>query len=578
MKSTKGTRLLTRWAKELDKACPLIDYPRPQLKRDSYICLNGEWDFVFFKGDGLPTEYRKKIVVPFAPESALSGVEFTPCSCESMVYRRFFDLDESFLKKRVLLHFGAVDQLCEVYLNGTLIKKNEGGYVPFTIECTAYLKESQNELIVKAKDALDLIYPYGKQTKNRGGMWYTPVSGIWQTVWLESVPENYIEGLKITQTKSKATIEVFGALGKKTLTLIDSGESFCFTENKIEITPSEIKLWTPESPYLYRFTLETENDRVESYFALREIGVSDFNGVKRLTLNGAPYLFHGLLDQGYFPDGLFTPASYDAYRYDILYAKAAGFNTLRKHIKIEPDIFYYLCDELGMVVFQDMVNNSDYSFFRDTVLPTVGVKRVPDKRLHKNAVSREIFLKTAEKTIELLYNHPSVLYYTIFNEGWGQFDADYVYETLKPLDESRIFDSTSGWFWQSESDVDSHHVYFKKVRVKPHRKMPTVISEFGGYSYRVKNHLFGDKNYGYKTFKTQEELTKSVENLYLDEICPLVKSCISALVYTQISDIEDETNGFLTYDREVSKVDIARLKNIKIALDAALSDGVKKEL
>ena len=301
----------------------------------------------------------------------------------------------------------------------------------------------------------------------------------------------------------------------------------------------------------------------------------DFGGKKRITLNGEPYLFNGLLDQGYFPDGIFLPATSDGYKEDILTAKALGFNMLRKHIKIEPECFYYLCDTLGMAVFQDAVNNSDYSFLRDTLLPTIGLKRLSDKKLHKCKRARKIFTETALGMTAHLYNHPSVLYYTIFNEGWGQFSADEVYKIVKDSDKTRIIDATSGWFIRHKSDVESHHVYFKKLKAKSPRKRPVVISEFGGYSHRCEGHLFGDKNYGYKTFKSREEFEENVKKLYLCEVLPLVKKGVSALVYTQISDVEDETNGFLTYDRRVLKVNPETFAEISKSLQEASKENAK---
>ncbi len=541
--------------------------------RSSYLCLNGEWDFEATDSEELPQKYSRKILVPFPPESALSGIGKTPEAHEYLYYRRNFSLPSDFCKKQIIINFGAVDQTCELFINGSPVGKNEGGYIPFSFDITSFITDGKNEICLKVKDALDKSYPYGKQTERRGGMWYTPVSGIWQTVWLEALPENPIYKIKITPDTKGVDIEILTDAKKKTLTLLQSKESFSFTDDKIRISPKEIRLWTPEDPYLYYFTLETETDRIESYFALREIGTVNDNGTVRLSLNGEKYLFHGVLDQGYYPDGIFLPADYEAYREDILFLKSMGFNMLRKHIKIEPDIFYFLCDSLGIAVFQDMINNSDYSFFRDTALPTVGIKRRSDKNLHKNPVSRKIFLDTAKSTLDLLYNHPSVVYYTIFNEGWGQFTADEVYKTLKPKDPTRIFDSTSGWFWQSESDVDSHHVYFKKVKAEPSKTRPVVISEFGGYSYRETGHLFGKKNYGYKSYKTKEELSRSIERLYIDELCPLVEKCVSALVYTQLSDIEDETNGLLTYDRELCKVEKTLMKKIRDALDNSFKKG-----
>lgn len=560
--------LTTVYSSKMNKDCPWNEYPRPSLKRDSFICLNGEWDFSYSISE--PTEYKEKILVPFPPESVLSGIGRGHKDEEKLYYKRRFSVPEGFQKKRTVLHFGAVDQICEIFLNGVRIGEHKGGYLPFSFDITDVISEETNELKVIAEDNLSHIYPYGKQKKKRGGMWYTPVSGIWQTVWLESLPDYAIESLKITQTAEYATIELKTDSKHKRLTLSESGEVYEFDENSITIKPQIPKLWSPENPYLYHFRIETEEDAVESYFALREIGIKKTGGISRLCLNGKPYLFNGLLDQGYFPDGIFLPATIEGFSDDIKNAKALGFNTLRKHIKIEPEIFYYLCDKLGIAVFQDMVNNSGYSFLRDTALPTVGFKRLSDKFLHRSSISRDIFRSHMKDTLNYLYNHPSILYYTIFNEGWGQFTADEVFEEAKSIDSSRIIDATSGWFVQKKSDVDSHHIYFKKLKLKINPNRPAVISEFGGYSYRCDCHLFGENNYGYRCFEKREDFEDAVANLYLEEALPLVKNGVSALIYTQISDIEDETNGFFTYDRRIIKVNFERFKNISKTLKESI--------
>ncbi len=574
MKKEIYKNLYTGYAEHLDKNAPLFEYPRPQMKRNSYFCLNGPWLFSVSDSDAEPTSYEQIITVPYSPESALSGIQRAVGQKEKLYYKRFFTLPTGFCLGRVLLHFGAVDQICSVKINGKFIGGHEGGYHPFSFDITDALADGENEISVSVTDELSLDYPYGKQRRDRGGMWYTPVSGIWQTVWLESVPDGYIEGIEIITDTKTAKIKVLSDCEWKKLTLEETGESFEFSSDSIEITPKSRKLWTPESPYLYYFTLETENDKIESYFALREIGTEKIDGISRLTLNSKPYLFNGLLDQGYFPDGIYTPASYDAYKDDILLAKSLGFNMFRKHIKIEPMMFYHLCDKLGIVVFQDMVNNSDYSFIRDTALPTIGFKRRRDKGLHKNPKSRELFISEMKETIELLRNTPSVLYYTIFNEGWGQFCADENYRLAKSLDPTRIYDSTSGWFFQNESDVDSHHVYFKKARLVPRGERPLVLSEFGGYSYRKEGHLFGSANYGYSIYKTRDAYEAAVVALYENEVTALVESGISALVYTQLSDIEDETNGFISYDRRFLKIPCETMREINLRL-SEYSNSVK---
>ncbi len=552
--------LNTVYSERMDRNCPWNEYPRPILKRDSFICLNGEWDFAYSESE--PNDYKEKILVPFPPESSLSGIERGHSDNEKLYYKRTFTVPTKFNKGKIILHFGAVDQTCDVFLNGKKIGEHEGGYLPFSFDITEEISDGENEIKLVVEDKLSHIYPYGKQKKKRGGMWYTPVSGIWQTVWLESLPYQAIESIKITSSTESVRIELKTDAIHKRLTVLDSDEVYEFEENEITLTPKNPSLWTPENPYLYRFKIETERDTVESYFALREISIKKINGISRLCLNRKPYLFNGLLDQGYFPDGLFLPATIEGFEDDIKTAKSLGFNMLRKHIKVEPEIFYYLCDKLGIAVFQDMVNNSEYSFIRDTALPTIGMKKISDKFLHKKQASRDFFRSHMKATIKHLYNYPSVLYYTVFNEGWGQFSADTLYEETKAEDPTRIIDATSGWFFQKKSDVDSHHIYFKKLKIKINPERPAVISEFGGYSYRCEGHLYGKGNYGYKLFKSAKEFEEAVADLYLKEVLPLVKNGVSALVYTQISDIEDETNGFITYDRRVIKVSPEHIKNI----------------
>ena len=560
MNDNKFPTLITKYASEMDRQIPWNEYPRPSMARDSFLCLNGQWDFAVTETSTV-SSFDEKILVPFPPESLLSGIEREIPKGSFMNYRRSFDLPEEMKGKRILLHFGAVDTICTVEINGNVVCTHEGGYLPFYADISDVILEGENTIRVTVKDDLDADYPYGKQTRKRGGMWYTPVSGIWQTVWIEAVPENYIKSIKITPSMTSAQISIAGGESKKKITL-DSGESFEFEGSLITISPSEIQNWSPENPHLYRFTLESGDDKVESYFALREISIEKVNGIARLTLNGKPYLFNGLLDQGYYPDGIFLPATSKGYLDDILNCKELGFNMLRKHIKIEPEIFYYLCDNLGMVVFQDMVNNSSYSFLIDTALPTIGFKRLPIIFRHKKKRSRQIFEEHMYDTITHLYSFPSVMYYTIFNEGWGQFCADKMYEKAKAFDSTRIYDTTSGWFYRRKSDVDSRHVYFKPVKLGKVTERPIVISEFGGYSYRVLDHLFGEEEYGYSSFASLEEFDAAITKLYGEELKPLISKGISALVYTQVSDVEDETNGIITYDRAVVKLDKSKTTSL----------------
>ncbi len=523
---------------------PWEDYPRPQMRREKWLCLNGEWSF---SAGGAETRVR----VPFCPESLLSGVETAPPAGEEMIFRRTFTLPEDWSGSRVLLHFGAVMRRAAVFVNGREAARHENGYLPFSADVTEALRPGENLLEVRAVNDLDPRWPLGKQRADRGGMWYTPCSGIWQTVWAEPVPGRAVRSLRIRTGRDWAEIEAEGA-GDGTVSL-DCGGDFPLKGGKVRIGIPAPHLWSPEDPFLYRFTLTSGGDRVRSYFALRTLTTETVGGVPRLCLNGKPYFFNGLLDQGYWSDGLYTPASPEAYARDILAVKALGFNTLRKHIKIEPERFYYDCDRLGMVVFQDMVNSGSYSFLRDTLLPTLGL-RIPDDRfLNRDPETRRNFLSAMEETVRLLQNHPCVCLWTIFNEGWGQFCADDAYERLRELDGSRWIDSTSGWFRQRRSDVESRHIYFG--RLKPGRqRLPQLLSEFGGYVWKIPEHSFNtEKTYGYRIFRTREAFVRAVRELYR-KLIPLAEAGLCGAVYTQVSDVEDETNGIMTFDRAEAKL------------------------
>ena len=542
---------------EYDSFTAWDEYPRPQMKRDSYLSLCGEWELSVKKYDSETP--LGTILVPFPPESRLSGIQRSLRKNESYLYRKTFLLDDTFANGCVLLHFGAADQNTTVYLNGYKMGENKGGYLPFTIDITNAIIIGENHLVVEITDQLDTTLPYGKQRKKRGGMWYTPISGIWQPVWLEAVPEEYLTFLRITPTLETVTIDTNGGIAAKQLILhLPEGDrEYNYTGDSITISIPSPRLWTPETPYLYFFTLICGEDKIDSYFALRTISVGTVNNRAYILLNNKPYFFHALLDQGYFSDGIYLPASPDGFINDIQKCKELGFNTLRKHIKIEPELFYYYCDKYGMIVFQDMVNNGRYSFFRDTALPTIGIKRLPF--LRASYKRRELFEQTAHATIDHLYNHPCVCYYTIFNEGWGQYDADRLYDNLRSVDPTRIWDATSGWFIEKKSDVTSDHVYFKKVcsaTMSDDPNRPMVLSEFGGYSCKLPGHAFNlDNTYGYRFFNNTAELTDAFDHLYRDEIIPMIRKGLCAAVMTQVSDVEDETNGMMTYDRQIVKPD-----------------------
>ena len=552
---------------------PWTVYPRPQMKRDSYLNLNGQWDFSV-RDSRFPKNYDQKILVPFCPESVLSGVKKHFPEGSALCYRRFVTIPEGFNRGRVLLHVGAADQHAECFVNDKKVGSHSGGYDAFSFDITDALIAGENEIRFRClDDPRNQIMPYGKQVlpKKRGGMWYTPISGIWQTVWLESVPQNYIEMLGIVNEGYSVTITTIPALAGK-VTVAGLGE-FPLTNGSVTITPENPRLWSPENPYLYDFVVEAGEDKVESYFAIRSLEIRKIGEYPRLCLNGKPYFFHGLLDQGYWPDGLFTPAAPECYADDILAMKRLGFNTLRKHIKIEPEEFYYQCDKLGMVVFQDMVNNSGYNFLRDTALPTIGLQKLDDRKLHKDENARAEFLREAKAAVEQLCNHPCICCWTIFNEGWGQFDSDAVYEKFLHFDNTRWIDSTSGWFRRKKTDVDSRHVYFRKVNLKGDGIKPLVLSEFGGKTLKVEGHIFNSgKSYGYGGCKDQEALNDALIKLYLEEVLPCIQMGLCAAIYTQVSDVEDEINGLVTYDRKVEKLLPEKMLPVAATLQAAICE------
>ena len=578
-------------------------YPRPQLKRENWINLKDGW-----KLNGCD------IKVPFPPQSTLSGYEKK--IGKYLSYSCHFDLPCENPKNRTILHFGAADQVAQVWLNGRYLGKHEGGYLPFSFDITDKVKQ-ENLLEVKVTDTLSHKYPYGKQCKARGGMWYTPVSGIWQTVWIEQVPNNYITNLRITPEEKQVHIAVeinhaSHLAGVKTKApqeegigrpspaegrvsvLLHNGErcekKFTIIEHAPEDTTDKShraknisvgelwinfdeiltasgerytpQLWSPEHPYLYRAEITVGEDRIETYFALRTIDIRKVDGVNRLCLNGKPIFMNGVLDQGYYCDGIYLPAEEEEYERDILRMQELGINMLRKHIKIEPECFYYYCDMHGMLIMQDMVNNGSYSFLRDTALPTIGMVKWDDRKRRVRKSVKDTFEAHMVATQRHLYNHPCIVAYTIFNEGWGQFESDRIYEQAKATDPTRLYDATSGWFVQTKSDFDSYHVYFGNGKPKPADR-PMLLSEFGGVSYMIPGHIYAKYNtYGYGSCKNSRELTEKIKARYEELIYPVIKAGCCGCVYTQLSDVEDEVNGFYTYDRKICKVNPAIMREI----------------
>lgn len=554
--------LLTEYGKNIDTNSVLQEYPRPQLKRDSYVNLNGFWDYQISDSSRFSGSRDGEILVPFPLESCLSRsnrVGEPLKEDEHLIYRREFVLEKDFLKDVTLLHVGAVDCICEVYINDEYAGQHKGGYLPATFDISKSVAIGSNIVEIVVTDGNSYMYPTGKQRFKRGGIWYTPISGIWQTVWLESVPKDYIEKINYYPdlANKELRIEIEPKLNASLKVAFEGKDFFAGRIENGEATvrlEDDVHLWSPDVPNLYDVTISTESDEVSSYFAMREFKT---NG-GMFYLNGKPIFLNAVLDQGYFSDGIYTPASYELYKEDILNMKKLGFNALRKHIKIEPMVFYHYCDKLGMLVMQDMVNVGKYSFIKDTILPFgLHAKKLPYVNVNKR--QQENFKRHSVATVKHLFSVPSVVYYTIFNEGWGQSSGDKMFEILYKLDPTRVYDSTSGWFHETKSDVLSEHIYFKPIKPAKLDGRPWIVSEFGGYSLPIEPHLFNNKrSFGYKGFKDESALQSSFEKLYEEQIIGMVKNGLAGAVYTQLSDVEDEINGILTYDRKVLKLDEKR--------------------
>ncbi len=561
--------LTTKWGEALDREHPLPEYPRPQLRRESFLNLNGVWQYAVSTLNSEPEEYDGDIVVPFPLESELSGVGRVLQPGEYLWYRREFTLPEDFNVGRVLLHFGAVDQCARVWVNGMDACTHTGGYLPFSADITDLLFEGENTLVVRVTDDTDRSYhTRGKQKLKPGGIWYSPVSGIWQTVWCESVPENYISSLFITPHLEDGSVELL-VMGEGAVRAVIDGDAYDFEAGTSALLKlREVRAWSPEEPYLYKLELAMGDDRVESYFAMRSVGIGeDRNGVKRLLLNGKPYFQNGLLDQGWWPDGLYTAPSDEALAFDIAAAKTMGFNMLRKHVKVEPLRWYYHCDRLGMLVWQDMPNGGGAYSALTVSAPLLTGSHSRDDKYSKFArreeKGRDEFREELLDMVSHLYNAPSIVAWVIFNEGWGQFDSDKCAEAVLELDSSRILDRTSGWHDQGSGELRSIHLYFDDYKHKPDKLgRCVVLSEFGGYTLPIDGHAWPGKPFGYKKFDSQEKFRRALTLLYDGQIRPACMSGLAAAIYTQLTDVENELNGLITYDRRVIKLSPADIKRI----------------
>lgn len=580
---------------------PLAEYPRPAMRRDSCEILNGPWQYAITQTAEYPAAWQGSILVPYSPEAPASGVGRTLQPGQWLHYHRLF-APPAGEGGRVLLHFGAVDYACAVQVNGHLAGGHRGGYWPFTLDITDLLNGTgRNSLWVAVQDPTGHgTQARGKQTLKPGGMFYPAQSGIWQTVWLERVPDNYIQTLTVTPDYDARTVTVrvhtakpggavnlWAMVRAGGVTIAEdwgSDEADQDGEVTLNIQEEHFFPWSPDTPFLYDLTVgtnqgeEAEFDTVHSYFALRKWSCApDAHGVLRFCLNDKPILLNGLLDQGYWPEGLYTPPSDAAVERELSEVKALGFNLLRKHAKIEPQRWYYHCDRLGLIVWQDIVNGgSAYNLWFVTYLTNVLqplLRRFPDGKAAYSLLSRakpagrEEYAHELADTVQALRCHPCIACWVPFNEGWGQFDAGKAVQALRALDGTRLVDEASGWFDQGGGDVHSLHNYFYPLRVRP-QKRTVALSEYGGIAWPMPGHEPPHKTYGYGTAKDRQELTARYKKLQLKTVLPQLEKGLSALVYTQLTDVEDEVNGLFTYDRAAVKPDANAVRSVNAALAA----------
>jgi Glycosyl hydrolases family 2, sugar binding domain/Concanavalin A-like lectin/glucanases superfamily/Glycosyl hydrolases family 2/Glycosyl hydrolases family 2, TIM barrel domain len=555
--------IVTRWAKSVTPDNCWREYPRPQLKRNDWLNLNGMWDIAIVPADQpQPNEFSRQILVPFPIESHLGGLRGTLTPQDKAWYRRTFRLPENWKSQRSLLHFGAVDWSTQVWVNGHPVGSHQGGYDPFSIDVSDALNaDGENEIVVAVVDPTDRGFqPRGKQKLKPEGIWYTPVSGIWQTVWLEPVPKSSIESLKITPDvgSSSVTIEVAGRGGSGgevvEISALDGSDKVASISGPIgkplALSIPKPKLWSPDAPFLYGLQIRLldgsqQLDEVESYFGLRTVSLGpDKNGMTRIMLNGNPVFQFGALDQGYWPDGLYTAPSDEAMKNDLEVAKRLGFNMLRKHVKVEPARWYYWCDKLGILVWQDMPSGDQPASW-----PADGTE------INRSPVSAEQYWQELAALVDFCRNSPSVIVWIPFNEAWGQFDTQGVADWVKGRDPSRLVIAASGGNDLGSGDVDDDHFYPGPGCPPAEKRRAAVLGEFGGFGLPLPGHTWQDEaSWSYRSFRNPDELTQAYLEA-LNNLRPLIESHLSAAVFTQITDVEIEVNGLMTYDREVVKLD-----------------------
>ena len=556
--------MLTSWGRELDPQHVRMEYPRPQMRRDSYLNLNGEWEFAITGQETEPDAFPDRILVPFPPETELSGVRCSPQAGVYLWYRRTFFMPEGFVRGRVLLHIGAADQLAAVWVNGVSMGTHTGGYTPFTVDLTDVLTESgETTVVLRVRDDTEQsFYCRGRQRIAAGGCWYPAQSGIWQTVWCESVPEEYIHGLRIVPRVEQNAVELT-VFGEGECSVLIGGYEYPIRAGETELLLlPEVRLWSPEDPYLYEMTVELGDDSVESYFAMREVHVqADENGVKRLFLNGEPYYQNGVTDAGYWPDGGYAAPSDEAMEFDIRTAKELGFNTIYKHGKVEPLRWYYHCDRLGMLVWQDIPSGGSFqrAAGREPLLPI----RDRDFRLlgRASAAGREAFLAELHEIVRTLANCPCIVMWTAFYEGWGQFASQRVCAAIGRVDDTRLIDHAGGWHDQGIGQIKSVHCFGKKLALKPDGAgRALVLSAFGGYVHHVDGHSGTQKDAGSQRFDSPMRLEFALRELFQTQLREAYAAGLAASAYSQLTDVGDETTGLVTADRAVLKVPAKTLK------------------
>lgn len=590
MFSMKG--LKTRFSKETDLTIPLPEHPNPYFEREDWVSLNGKWGFKLNKSTSLVDEYERTIIIPFSPETELSGIHHSVKPDNVMHYFREFVPDGDHVGRKALLHFLAVDQVADVYWNGQFLGTHEGGYLPFEFEVRV-LESNTLELVV-VDDTDSDVYPKGKQTLKPGGIFYNPTSGIWQSVYLEYIPEEgRFESFSYECDFDNKKIRIFAKqtsnLGKffVNISFKDSfSKSFeSNSDGKAEIDLSDCwNPWTPENPNLYDLELYNLKETIHSVIGLRKWSLIDIKGKRVPALNNKPILLSGVLDQGYYPESGLTAPSEEALLFDIRHLKKCGFNAVRKHIKIDRPRFYFNCDKEGLIVIQDFVSSgSKPSLWRMAIAPILNLKIDDTKHAERLArptyASKDYFEEEMPKVIEHLRNYTCIGMWTLFNEGWGQFDSSRLTSLLRKLDPTRLIDSNSGWYDQKCGDYLSNHIYFWGLkRWSKDNNRALGLSEFGGLSLKIEDHVWSDKIFGYKTYKTKAALNKAVKKVYLTKVIPAIKKdLLSYLVWTQLSDVEEEINGLLTYDREIEKVDSSLLFDLNDQCQKAFQQSALNE-